>query len=63
MDSDRIEGGVKEGAGKVKEELGDVTDDTSTEMEGKREQVEGNVQQGWGEAKDKVRDAVDDDDI
>jgi uncharacterized protein YjbJ (UPF0337 family) len=62
MDSDRIEGGVKEGAGKVKEEWGDVTDDTSTEMEGKREQVEGNIQQGWGEAKDAVRDATDDDD-
>jgi uncharacterized protein YjbJ (UPF0337 family) len=62
MDSDRIEGNVKEGAGKVKEEWGDLTDDTSTEMEGKRDQAEGRIQEGWGEAKDTVRDAVDDDD-
>ena len=60
MDSDRIEGGVKEGVGKVKEEWGDVTDDPGTELEGKRDQVEGNIQQGWGEAKDAVRDATDD---
>jgi uncharacterized protein YjbJ (UPF0337 family) len=62
MDKDRIEGGVKEGAGKVKEEIGDAIDDRSTEMGGKQEQVEGNIQQGWGEAKDAVRDATDDDD-
>jgi uncharacterized protein YjbJ (UPF0337 family) len=61
MDSDRIEGGVKEGVGKVKEEWGDVTDDAGTELEGKRDQAEGNIQQGWGEAKDAVRDATDDD--
>ncbi|HEY7464567.1 MAG TPA: CsbD family protein [Candidatus Limnocylindria bacterium] len=62
MDSDRIEGGLKEGAGKVKEEWGDATDDRSTEMEGRADQAEGKIQQGWGEAKDAVRDATDDDD-
>jgi uncharacterized protein YjbJ (UPF0337 family) len=62
MDKDRIEGGVKEGTGKVKEELGDAMDDRSTEMGGKQDQVEGNIQQGWGETKDAVRDATDDDD-
>ena len=62
MDKDRIEGGVKEGAGKVKEEWGDAIGDRSTELGGKEEQVEGNIQQGWGEAKDAVRDATDDDD-
>ena len=62
MDSDRIEGGLKEGAGKVKEEWGDATDDTGTELEGKRDQAEGKIQQGWGEAKDTVRDATDGDD-
>ena len=60
MDSDRIEGGLKEGAGKVKEEWGDATDNESTEFAGKEEQAEGKVQQGWGEAKDAVRDAADD---
>ena len=62
MDSDSIEGGLKEGAGKVKEELGDATDNPSTELEGKQDQAEGKIQQGWGEAKDAVRDATDDDD-
>ena len=60
MDSDRIEGGMKEGAGKVKEEWGDATDDRSTEMEGRQEQAEGKLQESWGEAKDAVRDATDD---
>lgn len=62
MDSDRIEGGLKQGTGKVKEEWGDATDNPSTEMEGKTDQAEGKVQQGWGEAKDAVRDAADDTD-
>ena len=61
MDSDRIEGPLKEAGGKVKEEWGDLTDDAQTEAEGKADQVEGNVQNEWGEAKDDVRDAVDDD--
>ena len=60
MDSDRIEGPLKEAGGKVKEEWGDATDDASTEAEGKANQVEGNIQNEWGEAKDNVRDAVDD---
>ena len=62
MDSDKIEGGLKEGAGKVKEEWGDATDDKSTELEGKREQAEGDLQQKWGETKDAVDDATNDDD-
>jgi uncharacterized protein YjbJ (UPF0337 family) len=60
MDKDRIEGPLKEAGGKVKEEWGDVTDDTSTEAEGQMDQVEGKVQNEWGEAKDEARDAVDD---
>ena len=61
MDSDRIEGTLKEAGGKVKEEWGDATDDASTEAEGKMDQAEGNLQNSWGEAKDDVRDALDDD--
>ena len=60
MDSDRIEGPLKEAGGKIKEEWGDLTDDTQTEAEGQVDQVEGKVQNEWGEAKDDVRDAVDD---
>ncbi len=60
MDSDRIEGPLKEGAGKVKEEWGDLTDNAQTETEGKAEKMEGDLQNEWGEAKDNARDAVDD---
>lgn len=58
MDSDRIEGTVKEGAGKVKEAWGDATDNPETEAEGQQEQVEGDVQEKWGKVKDDVRDAL-----
>ena len=61
MDSDRIEGPLKDAGGKVKEEWGDLTDDAGTEAEGQADQVEGKVQNEWGETKDEVRDAVDDD--
>jgi uncharacterized protein YjbJ (UPF0337 family) len=61
MDSDRIEGPLKEAGGKVKEEWGDLTDDASTEAEGHVDQAEGKLQNEWGETKDDVRDAVDDD--
>jgi uncharacterized protein YjbJ (UPF0337 family) len=61
MDTDRIEGPIKEAQGKVKEEWGDLTDDARTETEGQMDQVEGKVQNEWGETKDEVRDAVDDD--
>jgi uncharacterized protein YjbJ (UPF0337 family) len=46
MDEDRIEGRIKEGAGKL-------TGDEEKEREGE-------AQKSWGDAKDKARDAVDD---
>jgi uncharacterized protein YjbJ (UPF0337 family) len=45
VDKDRIEGTVKEKAGKL-------TDDEKLEREGK-------AQESWGESKDKARDAWD----
>ena len=62
MDTDRIEGPVKEAGGKVKEEWGDQTDDPGTEAEGKLDQAGGKLQNEWGEAKDTVRDVADDPD-
>jgi uncharacterized protein YjbJ (UPF0337 family) len=59
VDSDRVEGPLKEAGGKIKEEYGDLTDDASTEAEGQMDQAEGKLQNEWGEAKDDVRDAVD----
>jgi uncharacterized protein YjbJ (UPF0337 family) len=60
VDSDRIEGPVKEATGKAKEEWGDLTDDASTEAEGKMDQVEGKLQNEWGEAKDDAEEAAED---
>lgn len=61
MDKDRLEGPLKEAGGKVKEGIGDLTDNPETEAEGEMDQAEGKLQNEWGEAKDTVRDAVDDD--
>ena len=61
MDTDRIEGPLKEAGGKAKEEWGDLTDDPATEAEGKMDQAKGKVQNEWGEVKDDVRDATEDD--
>jgi uncharacterized protein YjbJ (UPF0337 family) len=59
MDKDRIEGTVKEGAGKVQEEWGRATDNPKTEAEGDERQIEGKVQKGWGQAKDTIGDVAD----
>lgn len=61
MDSDRVEGPIKEAGGKIKEEFGDLTDNPDTEAEGQADQVEGKIQGEWGKAKDDVRDATDGD--
>jgi uncharacterized protein YjbJ (UPF0337 family) len=60
VDKDRIEGPVKEGAGKVEEAWGDATNDPETEAKGESRQAEGKVQEGWGRTKDAVRDVADD---
>ncbi len=59
MDKDRVEGGLKEGAGKAKEALGRATGDDKTREEGREEQAEGNLQQGVGNAKDAARKVLD----
>jgi len=51
--SDKIGNKAEELAGKVKEGLGDATDDQSMENEGKTDQAKGNLKQ----AGEKVKDA------
>ncbi|MEN2976693.1 CsbD family protein (plasmid) [Tistrella bauzanensis] len=58
MDKDRIEGGVREAKGKVKEVAGRVTGDRQTEAEGRGEKTAGKVQGEYGKAKDTVRDSL-----
>lgn len=60
MDKDRIEGAVKEGAGKVEETWGRATNDPDAEAKGEEREAEGTLQEKWGETKDAARDVVDD---
>lgn len=53
--SDKIEGSYDKAAGKVKEEVGEATNDRDLEAEGRAQQVEGEFEK----AKGKVKDALD----
>ncbi len=55
MADDRIRGQLDETKGVVKEKVGKITGDRSTEVSGKVDQVKGKVQKKIGEAKDKIR--------
>ncbi|MCE4340654.1 CsbD family protein [Xanthomonas hortorum] len=57
MDKNRIEGTAKQVKGSVKEAIGRVTGDKSTELEGAAEKNIGKVQSKAGEVADKARDA------
>jgi len=54
MSEDEVEGKSKQGKGKIREGIGEMTGDTSEKIKGKGEQAEGKVQEKWGEAKRKA---------
>ena len=49
--NDQIKGKANEVAGKVKEEVGDATDNTSLEAEGQDQKIGGKVQKKVGQVK------------
>jgi uncharacterized protein YjbJ (UPF0337 family) len=55
MDKDRVEGKVKDVAGRVQRQVGEWTGSTKDQAEGTAKQVEGKVQNAWGKAKDAVK--------
>jgi len=55
MADDRIRGQLDETKGVLKEKVGKVTGDRSTEVSGKLDQVKGKVEKKIGEAKGKIR--------
>ncbi|MGO4707297.1 CsbD family protein [Microvirga sp. 2MCAF38] len=55
MNKDRIEGGLKNVKGSVKEGLGKLVGDTKLEAEGKVEKTEGRIQNTVGGIKDSIR--------
>ena len=56
---DTVKGDWKQ-PGKVKEQLGKLTDDELTQINGNREQLEGKIQAKYSYAKDKAKKEVDD---
>ena len=60
MNKDRIEGKVKDVAGRVERQAGEWTDDPKKQVEGAAKQVEGKLQNTVGELKDLARKASDD---
>ena len=55
MNKDRVEGKVKDIAGRVERQAGEWTDDTNAQVKGAAKQVEGKVQNAWGQAKDATK--------
>jgi len=56
MDKDRVKGTINDVVGNAKRQVGNLTGDTRTEVEGAVQQVRGKVQNTWGKAKDAARD-------
>ena len=57
--TDKVKGAANEVAGKVKQAIGDTSNDPSLEAEGAAQEGKGHVQQGIGNAKGAVKGAVD----
>jgi len=59
MDKDRVEGKVKDIAGRAQRQVGEWTGDSESQAKGAAKQVEGKVQNAWGNAKDAVKKGSD----
>jgi uncharacterized protein YjbJ (UPF0337 family) len=53
MDKDKVKGSLDQLKGEAKEKWGKLTNDHSTETEGKMDKVKGKVKVGIGKAKEK----------
>ena len=60
MNRDEIDGKVKQVKGKVKQGVGDLTDNEELKDEGLADEAEGEVQEGFGTVRRKVGNAVTD---
>jgi uncharacterized protein YjbJ (UPF0337 family) len=58
MNKDRIEGKVKDVAGRIERQAGEWTGDKKMQVQGTAKQAEGKVQNAVGKAKDAVKAAV-----
>jgi uncharacterized protein YjbJ (UPF0337 family) len=62
MDKDRVEGKLKDVAGRAQRQVGEWTGNKEAEAKGTMKQAEGKVQNAWGKAKDAVKKPKDADD-
>jgi uncharacterized protein YjbJ (UPF0337 family) len=60
MNKDRIEGKVKDIAGRAERQVGEWTGDTEKQADGTMKQAEGKVQNAWGKVKDAAQDVAND---
>jgi uncharacterized protein YjbJ (UPF0337 family) len=57
MNKDRIEGKVKDVAGRIERQAGEWTGDKKMQVQGTAKQAEGKIQNAVGKAKDAIKDA------
>ena len=60
MNKDQVAGKAEELKGKVKEGIGNATDNPNTQSSGIKDQVKGKVQQAFGDAKEAAKEATKD---
>lgn len=58
MDKDRVEGKVKDIAGRVERQVGEWTGDPEKQVHGAAKQAEGKVQNTWGKVKDAAKPGI-----
>ena len=59
MNDDEMKRKADQVKGRLKEAVGDLTDDDRARGEGAREQIRGNAQESYGSARRKVGEALD----
>ena len=60
MNRDELEGKAEQVKGKVKQGIGDLTDDERLRDEGAVDEAAGEIQEGYGRALRKVGEAIED---
>ena len=60
MNKDELDGKAESVKGKIKQGVGDLTDNDRLRDEGVADEVQGDVQAGFGKARRKVGDAIED---
>lgn len=60
MNRDELEGKAEQLKGKVKQGVGDLTDNDRLHDEGVADEAAGDVQEGYGKARRKVGEAIED---